>query len=282
MDVIAIRELEVHFHVGVPDAERDRAQRLLLDIEMERDVSLAAAADDLSKTVDYYAVSRRLLRLGEGGSWRLIETLAVEIAVGSSAQIALLVAPVVVLYSFHDSRIIAWPLHLGTLHWYDVLRHDRGMIAAVLASEKAAGWLNEDGFGHISTFGGAELGCIAALKALEICSREETRSMVHYIADFVGRRLREIQSLYPEWFIGIRQHGVILGLEFSHPQGAKYVMKHLYENGVWAIFSTLDPRVLQYKPGVLLKPEVAEEMLDRTDLLAQSLIRQRHSTGSAP
>jgi acetylornithine/succinyldiaminopimelate/putrescine aminotransferase len=139
-------------------------------------------------------------------------------------------------------------------------------IAAVLASDRVAGWLDEDGFGHISTFGGAELGCIAALKALEVCSREETRSMVHYIADFVGRRLREIQALYPDWFVGIRQHGVILGLEFAHPQGAKYVMKHLYENGVWAIFSTLDPRVLQYKPGILLKPEVAEEMLDRTEL----------------
>ena len=41
---------------------------------------------------------------------------------------------------------------------------------------------------------------------------------------------------------------------------------YLYENGVWAIFSTLDPRVLQYKPGLLLKPEVAEEMLDRTEI----------------
>ncbi|NBO27116.1 MAG: aspartate aminotransferase family protein [Actinobacteria bacterium] len=139
-------------------------------------------------------------------------------------------------------------------------------IAAVLATEKAAGWLNEDGFGHISTFGGAELGCIAALKTLEVCSREETRSMVHYIADYVGQRLAAIQATYPDWFVGIRQNGVILGLEFSHPQGAKYVMRHLYENGVWAIFSTLDPRVLQYKPGILLKPEVAEEMLDRTEL----------------
>jgi acetylornithine/succinyldiaminopimelate/putrescine aminotransferase len=139
-------------------------------------------------------------------------------------------------------------------------------IAAVLATEKAAGWLNEDGFGHISTFGGAELGCIAALKTLEICSREETRSMVHYIADYVGKRLAQVQATYPDWFVGIRQNGVILGLEFAHPQGAKYVMRHLYENGVWAIFSTLDPRVLQYKPGILLKPEVAEEMLDRTEL----------------
>lgn len=139
-------------------------------------------------------------------------------------------------------------------------------IAAVLVSERAAGWLDEDGFGHISTFGGAELGCIAALKALEICNRPETRSMVHYISDHIGRGLREIQATYPDWFVGIRQNGVVMGLEFAHPQGAKAVMKRLYENGVWAIFSTLDPRVLQYKPGILLKPEVAEELLDRTEV----------------
>lgn len=139
-------------------------------------------------------------------------------------------------------------------------------IAAVLASDAVSGWLNEDGFGHISTFGGAELGCIAAMKTLEVCNRAETRSMVHYLSDYIGNRLREIQGIYPEWFTGIRQHGVIFGLEFNHPQGAKFVMRHLYENGVWAIFSTLDPRVLQYKPGILLKPEVAEEMLDRTEI----------------
>jgi acetylornithine/succinyldiaminopimelate/putrescine aminotransferase len=139
-------------------------------------------------------------------------------------------------------------------------------IACVLVNERSAGWLTEDGFGHISTFGGAELGCIAALKSLEICSRPETRSMVHYIADFIGRRLREIQQTYPEWFTGIRQNGVIFGLEFNDPQGAKLVMRHLYENGVWAIFSTLDPQVLQYKPGILMKPELAEELLDRTEV----------------
>jgi len=66
--------------------------------------------------------------------------------------------------------------------------------------------------------------------------------------------------------VGIRQDGVILGLEFNDPQGAKYVMRHLYENGVWAIFSTLDPRVLQFKPGILLKPEVVDEVLDRAEV----------------
>ncbi|HEX9553395.1 MAG TPA: hypothetical protein VF983_09330, partial [Streptosporangiaceae bacterium] len=80
-----------------------------------------------------------------------------------------------------------------------------------------------------------------------------------------GAGLREIQASYPDWFIGIRQNGVVMGLEFDHPEGAKYVMRHLYRTGVWAIFSTLDPRVLQYKPGLLMTPELCEELLDRTE-----------------
>lgn len=57
-----------------------------------------------------------------------------------------------------------------------------------------------------------------------------------------------------------------MGLEFDHPRGANYVMKALYDNGVWAIFSTLDPRVLQFKPGILLDPRLCEEILDRLDV----------------
>ena len=139
-------------------------------------------------------------------------------------------------------------------------------IAAVLLSEKAAAWLKEDGFGHISTFGGSEIGCIAALKTLEITTRESVRSMVHYIADLVSRGLRQIQAHHPDWFVGIRQNGVVLGLEFAHPEGAKLVMRELYQLGVWAIFSTLDPRVLQYKPGILMPAALVEELLERTAL----------------
>jgi acetylornithine/succinyldiaminopimelate/putrescine aminotransferase len=84
-----------------------------------------------------------------------------------------------------------------------------------------------------------------------------------YIADLLGHGLRRIQHAYPDWFIGIRQDGLVMGLEFAHPQGAKFVMKRLYENGVWAIFSTLDPQVLQFKPGLLMTPDLCEELLDR-------------------
>jgi acetylornithine/succinyldiaminopimelate/putrescine aminotransferase len=139
-------------------------------------------------------------------------------------------------------------------------------ITAAMLNDRAAQWLDQDGFGHISTFGGAELGCVAAIKTLEITNRPEVRSMVHYIADIFATGLRRIQSDYPDWFVGIRQNGVVIGLEFNHPEGAKFVMRELYENGVWAIFSTLDPRVLQLKPGLLLSRDLCEDVLDRLEV----------------
>jgi acetylornithine/succinyldiaminopimelate/putrescine aminotransferase len=35
---------------------------------------------------------------------------------------------------------------------------------------------------------------------------------------------------------------------------------------VWAIFSTLDPRVLQFKPGLLLSRELCDDVLDRMEV----------------
>ena len=80
MPKISIVDLEVFYRVGVPDAERMNPQRLLLTVEMETDFAAAAASDGIADTVDYFAVTRRLLKLGEDREWRLIEKLATDIA----------------------------------------------------------------------------------------------------------------------------------------------------------------------------------------------------------
>ena len=138
-------------------------------------------------------------------------------------------------------------------------------IACVVVREPYAGWLKQDGFGHISTMGGAELGCLVAMKTLEILERPQIKPMVNYISELMASGLTEIMKLYSDFFVGIRQCGVVMGLEFDYPEGAKPVMKHLYENGVWAIFSTLDARVLQFKPGVLMTASLCEELLERVE-----------------
>jgi dihydroneopterin aldolase len=77
---ITIVDLEVFCRVGVPDAERVNPQRLLLTVEMDFDFSAAARSDDIRGTIDYFAVSQRLLKFGDGQSWKLIEKLAADIA----------------------------------------------------------------------------------------------------------------------------------------------------------------------------------------------------------
>ena len=68
------------YRVGVPDAERAQPQRLLLTVEIESDFSAAAKSDSIADTIDYYAVTQRLLKFGAGREWKLIEKLASDIA----------------------------------------------------------------------------------------------------------------------------------------------------------------------------------------------------------
>ena len=80
MDKIKISDLEVYYHVGVPEEERAKPQRLLVSIEMEHDFTSAISRDNLAETIDYYAVSQQVLKFGEDCHWQLIETLAADIA----------------------------------------------------------------------------------------------------------------------------------------------------------------------------------------------------------
>ncbi len=138
-------------------------------------------------------------------------------------------------------------------------------ISACLVNEQAGEWLNEDGAAHISTTGGAELGCIVAHKVIEMLLRPEVVKNVHTVTTFMAAAMQDMMARHGDIFTGVRQKGVILGLEFNHPQGAVAVSRALYENGVWAIFSSLDKRVLQWKPGLLLSAELCNEIMERFD-----------------
>jgi len=138
-------------------------------------------------------------------------------------------------------------------------------ISAAVVDERCGEWLNVDGAAHISTTGGSELGCIVALKVLEMLQRPAVVANVAAVTEFFAAGMAEMMRRHGDIFTGVRQKGVVLGLEFNHPEGAVHVSRALYEHGVWAIFSSLDKRVLQFKPGVLKSVELCEEILDRFD-----------------
>jgi dihydroneopterin aldolase len=80
MSFIAIVDLEVFYRVGISDEERAQPQRLLLTVDIKFDFTAAAISGRIGRTIDYYEVSQRLLKLGENRSWRLIESVATDVA----------------------------------------------------------------------------------------------------------------------------------------------------------------------------------------------------------
>ena len=138
-------------------------------------------------------------------------------------------------------------------------------MAAVIMDEKAAAWMKKDGFAHTTSFNGCEVGCITALKVLEILQRPETKENVDMLTDFFATELPKVMEKHPYFFTGFRQCGVIMGLETSFPYGAALLMVSMIKNGVWCVFADFDKSVLQFKPNLLMDKATAQEVIEKLD-----------------
>jgi dihydroneopterin aldolase len=80
-DLIRVIDLEVFAWIGVPDAERHEAQRLLVSVEISvESFSHAAGTDNPAWTVNYVDVVERIKHVTGKRARKLLETLAEEIA----------------------------------------------------------------------------------------------------------------------------------------------------------------------------------------------------------
>ena len=67
------------FHGNNPE-ERELGQPFVVDLELETDLSIAGASDDLGDTINYAEVYRAVKRVMEGPSRNLLEGVAQDIA----------------------------------------------------------------------------------------------------------------------------------------------------------------------------------------------------------
>ena len=76
MDTVFIRELRIDTVIGIYEWEREIRQTVVLDLEMDADIAKAAATDAIEDTLDYKAVSKRLIEFVRASEFQLVETLA--------------------------------------------------------------------------------------------------------------------------------------------------------------------------------------------------------------
>jgi dihydroneopterin aldolase len=80
MDIIFLGGLEIETIIGIYDWERKKKQTIVLDIEMAFDIKKAAQSDDIAHTLDYKAVSERVISFVEKSEFFLVEKLIEELA----------------------------------------------------------------------------------------------------------------------------------------------------------------------------------------------------------
>jgi 7,8-dihydroneopterin aldolase/epimerase/oxygenase len=86
LDRISVSGLRAYGYHGATPAEREQGQEFVADAVLWLDTSPAAAADDLSRTVDYAALAGRLAEIISGQPVALIETLAQRLATACLAD----------------------------------------------------------------------------------------------------------------------------------------------------------------------------------------------------
>jgi dihydroneopterin aldolase len=61
--------------IGVTERERQAPQDIVVNLQVKLDVSKVVASDSIQDTVDYRALSKRVIAAGQASAFRLIETL---------------------------------------------------------------------------------------------------------------------------------------------------------------------------------------------------------------
>lgn len=75
-DRVFIEDLRIQTVIGIFDWEREITQTVSLDLQMAFDISQAGKSDDIADTLDYKAVSKRLIQFVESSDFQLVEALA--------------------------------------------------------------------------------------------------------------------------------------------------------------------------------------------------------------
>ncbi len=79
-DRIFLEALEIQGVIGIYDWERTTKQTIRVDLEMPANASLASGSDDISDTLNYKDVAKRIINYVESTKFQLIESLVESIA----------------------------------------------------------------------------------------------------------------------------------------------------------------------------------------------------------
>ncbi len=126
-------------------------------------------------------------------------------------------------------------------------------VSATLLREPLETFFDHHPFSYVSTFGGAEIGCVAASAVMDQVSRPGFLEGVESSGAHFERALAGMP-------FELRRFGLTMGLKFEHEQGGVRAAKRLIDAGVFAVYAEHDHSVTQFKPPLIVTEAEIDEI----------------------
>ena len=133
-------------------------------------------------------------------------------------------------------------------------------IAVTMLTQRVNAFLNDHPMIHLSTFGGSDLGCRVATKALELYARLEPWNN----AATMGNRLRTgLEALVDGTvLLSVAGDGLLLSLELPDENRARALCRAASRQGALLTIGAVATNTVVLRPGLLLTDENVQTALD--------------------
>jgi len=144
-------------------------------------------------------------------------------------------------------------------------------ISATLYADHLDAFLHENPFIHISTFGGAEVGCFVALEVLDMLEEPGFLKHVCAMADVFKQGFSVLLEKHPGVLVEARQRGLMMGLKFVDPRCGPWMTVAGFRVGLLTIYANNDPSVIQVLPPLIIQEAEARQVLGMLDSMLSGL-----------
>ncbi len=127
-------------------------------------------------------------------------------------------------------------------------------VSAALVSERLESFFDENPFAYVSTFGGAEIGCVAASAVMDVVSEPRFLERVSSLGE-------RFEAGFADMPFELRRRGLTMGFKFAEEGGGVMASARLIEAGVFAVFAEHDHSVTQFKPPLIVSDEEADQII---------------------
>ena len=138
-------------------------------------------------------------------------------------------------------------------------------ISATIYREPFNRFLHENPFIHISTFGGAEVGCYVALEVLNIIAEPGFLEHVRHMAAVFQEGLGQLQEKHPRVLSKIHQRGLMMGLKMANQALGPLMTLAGFHFGLLTIYANHDQSVNQLLPPLTIVESEVNQVLNALD-----------------